>query len=144
MKPVHGLLLVGLLIPHSAVFVKGHGKAAQRARENLQVYTCYCSSEEPENSVATLQVGHITDRKKQGRSWLVMFLTDEEHQVLWQGKAEEYPWPFPSALGRLLRNLAKCTCGAPEGADLARFSGSPDLSRFDCLQMKAHTAIEPR
>jgi len=135
MKLLHVLLLVGVLGPHSAVYVKGHSKAAQKARENLQAYTCYCSSESPDDAVATLEVGHIANRKKEGRSWLVMFLANEKHQIVWEAKAEEYPWPFPTAMDRLLRNLTKSTCPADQYAEARGSRPRRSHDPFACSQL---------
>jgi hypothetical protein len=109
-------ILLAVLAPHSTVYVKGHSRAADRVRDKLEVVTCYRSGGAPESSAATLQVDHIVSQSGR-RSWLVLYLLDTQNHVLWEGKAEELPWPLPSSLTRLLRSLAKSTCsGGCSGA----------------------------
>ena len=102
-------ILLAVLAPHSMVYVKGHSRAADRVRDKLAVFTCYRSGADRRSSAAILQVDHILSRSGH-RSWLVMYLLDNQNRVLWEGKAEELPWPLPSSLSRLLRHLAKSTC----------------------------------
>jgi len=101
-------MVLWVLAPRPGVYVKGHSHAAEKVRETLENLTCFSSRTEPEKSDAILQVDHIL--AKSGRSWVVMVLTDTQHKVLYQNKAEEYPWPIPSSLERLLKNLGKLTC----------------------------------
>jgi hypothetical protein len=107
MKLVLALVLSAVLAPHSALYVKGHSRAAGEVREKLADVTCFQVAPDPASSAGLLQVDHVF---RSGRSWLVMYLTDGQRKVLWERKAEEYPWPIPSPLDRLLRNLAKSTC----------------------------------
>lgn len=108
MKMAQVLMLLAVLAPSLPVYVKGHSRAANKVRENLELMTCY-SGGGPESSAAILHVDHIVALSRR-RSWVVIFLTDTLNHVLWQGKAEEYPWPIPSPLNKLLRSLAKSTC----------------------------------
>ncbi len=111
------LMLLAVLAPRPGVYVKGHSHAADKVRENLGNYTCY-SSAEPKDSGAMLLVDHILGRS--GRSWIVMILTDGRKNALWEGKAEEYPWPIPSPLGRLLRSMAKSTCQDAQAPEVGK------------------------
>ena len=103
------LMVLGALPPHSAVFIKGHSEAAQRTRQSIASLTCYSSGADLESSAAILEVDHLVGRS--GRSWIVMVLTDRRNRVLYRGKVEESPWPLPSSSARLLRDMAKSTCG---------------------------------
>jgi hypothetical protein len=89
--------------------VKGHSDAADKARVNIENLTCYRSAAKPEASAATLEVDHIFNPRKR-RSWVVLVMTDSQRHVIYEKKAEETPWPLPSAMDRLLKNLAKSTC----------------------------------
>jgi hypothetical protein len=120
MRLVPVLMFLWVLAPRTAVYVKGHSHAADKVRENIETFTCYSSRSEPENSDAILQVDHILATS--GRSWVVMVLTDSQHNVLYKRKAEEYPWPIPSSLDRLLRSMAKSTC---PGFQTSRIGESP-------------------
>jgi hypothetical protein len=108
MRLVNALMVLSVLAPHPAVYVKGHSHAANIVRERIEAFTCYRSGEAPENSVAVLHVDHVVS--KSGRTWLVMVLVDRERNVLYERKAEEYPWPILSSLNGLLKTLARSTC----------------------------------
>ncbi len=108
MRLVQLFLVLGALSPQTAVFIKGHSHAAEIARDNIQTLTCYSSARDLESSIAVLEVDHVVARS--GRRWIVMVLTDRRNHVLYSGKLEENPWPFPSPSARLLRNMAKSTC----------------------------------
>jgi hypothetical protein len=122
MKLALALLLLAMPVPRAGVYVRGHSHAADKVRENLTNFTCY-SPAGPKNSANVLQVDHIL--AKSGRSWLVMILTDARQKLLWEGKAEEYPWPIPSPLGRLLRSMAKSTCQDSQDPTVGRAPTQP-------------------
>ena len=103
------LAVLTALAPRAEVYVKGHSRAADKIRANLANLTCYKSGQ-AEESAATLNVDHVLNSS--GRSWIVLVLTDVRQKVVWRAKAEEYPWPIPSPLDRLLKNLARSTCPA--------------------------------
>ena len=105
------LLFVTALAPHSAVYVKGHSRAANQARRRLSTLTCYDPVATPESSAAVLEVDHIL--KEPGDQSVVMILTKPHGELLWEGKAREDPLPFVSPVNRLLRRLAKSTCREP-------------------------------
>jgi len=107
----HVLMVLALLAPHSAVYVKGHSRAAAKTREDLQARTCYNLTGRPEDSDAVLQVDHLFSRS--GDQSVVMVLLDRKGRVLWEGKTEEDPIPLRSPVNRLLKRLAKSTCAAP-------------------------------
>ncbi len=104
----HTLLFLALLAPHAAVYVKGRSQAAARARAHLKAFTCYDSAILPKNSAATLEVSHMLMRS--GYRHVVMVLIDAQGKVMWEGKAEEYPWPLGSPVDRLLKKMARSTC----------------------------------
>lgn len=132
MKLAQILMLVTVLAPRLPVYVKGHSQAAKKVRENLEAITCY-SGGEPEKSTAILHVDHLMAQSR--RSWVVIFLTDLQDHVLWQGKAEEYPWPIPSPLNRLLRNMAKSTCRqVPAAQSSSETLSHPQLSKDSSVQ----------
>lgn len=103
------LMFLSMLAPGSKVYVQGHSRAADRARENMENLTCYSSAADPGSSVATLQVDHLFAPASR-RSWVVLVLTDPQRHVLFEKKGEENPWPLPSTLDRLLKSMAKSTC----------------------------------
>jgi hypothetical protein len=105
------LLLFVVLAPHSAVYVKGHSRAAARARERLQALTCYSPATVPEASVAVLEVDHLLSGP--GDRSVAMVFVDSRGKVLWESKAREDPLPFLSPVNRLLKRLAKSTCREP-------------------------------
>jgi len=107
----HVLMFLAVLAPHSAVYVKGHSRAAAKTREDLQARTCYDLSGRLEDSDAILQVDHLFSRW--GDQSVVMVLLDRKGRVLWEGKTVEDPIPLRSPVNRLLKRLAKSTCGAP-------------------------------
>src|ERR1017187_7878912 len=107
------LMVLWALAPHSLVYIKGHSRAAERARVKIETFTCYSSGKEPESSAAILQVDHLLSDA--GRSWIVIVLTDHQNHVLYEKKAEEHPWPMPSTLDGLLKNLARSTCPGYQG-----------------------------
>ena len=117
MALAHILMFLWVLAPGSAVYVKGHSQAADKVRQTIESFTCYTSGTKLETSAATLQVDHIM-AKSSGRSWVGLVLTDVRQRVLYEKKAEEYPWPFPSPSARLLRDLAKSTCPGYQSARL--------------------------
>jgi len=119
----HVLLVLWVLAPGSAVYVKGHSQAAERARENIADFTCYTSGAAPETSAGILQVDHLLANSGR-RSWVVMVLMDGQHHVLYEGKAEEYPWPIPSSMDRLLKGMAKSTCPGTQDSQ-SRKSSAP-------------------
>jgi hypothetical protein len=102
------VLMLAVLAPHSSVYVKGHSRAALRTRQHLQALTCYTLSAMPEASSAVLRVDHLLNRS--GQPDVVMIFENSEGKMLWEGKAEESPWPLPSAVDRLLRRLGRSTC----------------------------------
>ena len=109
MTLVHALMLMWLLAPGSAVYVKGHSRAAEKARANIANLTCYRPVATPELAAATLHVDHLFNPSSR-RSWVVVVMTDSRNRVIYERKVEENPWPRPSAADRLLRSLAKSTC----------------------------------
>jgi hypothetical protein len=111
MKLAPILLLVAMMAPRSGVYVKGHSQAAEKIRATIENSTCY-SPREAKSSAATLEVDHIL---KDRRSWIVLVLMDTKKNILWEGKGEEFPWPLPSPVGRMLRNMAKSTCQGSQG-----------------------------
>lgn len=119
MTLVQVFILLSVLVPRPAVYVRGHSEAADKVRASLGTLTCYTSGTEPESSTAILQVDHIR-KPLGGRSWVVIVLTDDKHHVLYERKAEEYPWPLPSSTDRLLRSMAKSTCPAYQRPPLER------------------------
>ena len=124
MSWVQVLIFLWILAPGTAVYIKGHSRAADKARAEIKNLTCYSSASQPQTSSATLQVDHIVDPYRQ-RSWVVLVLTDPENHVLFERKAEEDPWPLPAALDRLLRKLAKSTCREHQISGLALPSPAP-------------------
>jgi hypothetical protein len=105
------LLFVTALAPHSAVYVKGHSRAAIQTRRRLSALTCYDPVATREASAAVLEVDHIL--KEPGNRSVVMILTKPHGELLWEGKAREDPLPFVSPVKRLLKRLAKSTCREP-------------------------------
>jgi hypothetical protein len=103
------LMLWWVVLPGTAVYVKGHSHAADKARVNIENLTCYRSAAKPEASTATLEVDHIINPRSR-RSWVVLVMTDSQHHVIYEKKAEENPWPLSPVMDRLLKNLAKSTC----------------------------------
>ena len=114
------LIFLAVVAPHRSVYVQGHSRAADKVRENLESSTCYGSETDRNNAAAILQVDHIQARS--GRSWLVFVLLDAQHRVVWEKKAEEYPWPLPSALDRLLKDMAKSTCSGHQILSVQKLS----------------------
>jgi|SRR5215471_15732640 len=108
LKPA--LVLLALLAPHSAVYVKGHSRAAAAARERLEASTCYSLAQRPETSDAILQVDHLFNRS--GNPRIVMVLLGSGGKVLWEDKTEDDPWPLPSPVNRLLKRMSRSTCPA--------------------------------
>jgi len=106
------MVLLAVLVPHSAVYVKGHSRAAAKTREDLQARTCYSLAESPEKSNAVLEVDHLFDRS--GDQSVVMVLVDAKGRVLWESKTVIDPVPLRSPVNRLLKRLAKSTCSAPD------------------------------
>jgi hypothetical protein len=106
----HPLVLLALLAPHSAVYVKGHSRAADRTRERLEVSTCYSLAQRPESSDAILEVDHLFNRS--GYPRIVMVLLGPGGKVLWEDKTEDDPWPLPSPVNRLLKRMRRSTCPA--------------------------------
>lgn len=105
------VMFLAVLTPHSAVYVKGHSRAALKTRQDLQARTCYSLAGRPEDSDAVLQVDHLFSRS--GDQSVVMVLLDPKGKVLWEGKTEEDPIPLRSPVNRLLKRMANSTCGAP-------------------------------
>ena len=103
------LMFWWVVAPGTLVYVKGHSHAAEKTRADIQSLTCYRSTADPKSSTATLEVDHLLDSTRR-RSWVVLVMTDSLHRVVFERKAEEVPWPLPSATNRLLKNLAKLTC----------------------------------
>ena len=103
------LVFLWMLPPGSAVYVKGHSRAADKARADVENLTCYSSALTPEMSTATLQVDRIFNPYSR-RSWVILVMTDSQRKVIYEKKAEENPWPLPPTIDRLLRDLAKSTC----------------------------------
>jgi hypothetical protein len=140
---VQVLMFLWILAPGSAVYVKGHSHAADKARANMENLTCYSSGSSPERSAATLQVDHIFNPDNR-RSWVVLVMTDSQHHVLYEKKTEENPWPLPSAMDRLLKNLAKSTCpqfASPQRsvAEASRGSATrPQASATALIQSASH------
>jgi len=104
-------MLLALLAPHPAVYVKGHSRAAAKTREDLQSRTCYSLADSPEKSDAVLEVDHLFDRS--GDQSVVMVLVDPKGKVLWESKTVIDPIPLRSPVNRLLKRLARSTCYAP-------------------------------
>lgn len=103
------LMFWWMVAPGTLVYVKGHSHAADKARAEIQNLTCYRSTADLKGSTPTLEVDHLLDFSRR-RSWVVLVMTDARHRVIFEKKAEEVPWPLPSATNRLLKNLAKSTC----------------------------------
>ena len=133
MTLAHLLLALWVLAPGSAVYVKGHSQAAERARENIGNLTCYSSGAAPETSAGILQVDHILANSG-GRSWVVMVLMDGQHHVLFERKAEEYPWPIPSSLDRLLKGMAKATCPGYQDSESRKSPAQPGRNAYAPLR----------
>lgn len=108
----HALMLLAVLAPHPAVYVKGHSRAAVKTRQDLQARTCYDLAPRPEDSDAVLEVDHLFNRA--GDQSVVMVLVDAQGKVLWEGKTAVAPIPLRSPVNRLLKRLAKSTCPAPD------------------------------
>lgn len=106
------IVLLAVLVPHPAVYVKGHSRAANKAREDLQARTCYGLAASPEKSDAVLEVDHLFDRS--GDQSVVMVLVNSKGKVLWESKTVIDPIPLRSPVNRLLKRLAKSTCSAPD------------------------------
>lgn len=104
----YAVAFLALLGPHSALYVKGHSRAAVRARERLEAFTCYHLVGVLEDSAAILHVDHLLSRS--GRPYVVMVLENSQGKLLWEGKAEDNPWPLPSPVDRLLRRLGRFGC----------------------------------
>ena len=119
------VMLAVVLAPPSSIYVKGHSRAADKVRQNLASFTCF-SAGEASVSTATLEVDHLLGRTD--RSWIVLVLTDSQHHKLWAGKAEEYPWPFPSPVSRLLRNMGRSTCRGYQSLTAQRIVTPPQHS----------------
>jgi hypothetical protein len=109
------LIILTLLGPNSRIYVKGHSRAAAQVRQHLGLFTCYQPAAIPEDSAAILNVDHL--RTRSGNRKVVMVLTDTQGKLVWEGKTEEYPWPVPSPLDRLLKRLARSTCLAARVAE---------------------------
>jgi hypothetical protein len=103
------LMFWWVVAPGTLVYVKGHSHAADKTRAEIQNLTCYRSTPDAKSSTATLEVDHLLDASRR-RSWVVLVMTDSRQRVIFERKAEEVPWPLPSATNRLLKNLAKSTC----------------------------------
>lgn len=129
----HIFLALWVLAPGSAVYVKGHSQAAERARANIENLTCYSSGIAPESSAGILQVDHLLG-KYGGRSWVVVVLLDGQQHVIYEGKAEEFPWPIPSSLDRLLKGLAKATCPGDQGSKSRKSPGLPRQNAYARLR----------
>lgn len=106
------IVLLAVLAPHPAVYVKGHSRAAAKTREDLQARTCYSLADSPETSDAVLEVDHLFDRS--GDQSVVMVLVDSRGKVLWESKTAIDPIPLRSPVNRLLKRLAKSTCSPAE------------------------------
>jgi len=105
---LRALIFLAVLGPHSSVYVKGHSRAALKAREGLQTCTCYRLADRPDGSDAVLEVDHVYSRS--GNPSVVMVLLGHSGSVLWEGKTTDDPWPMPSPVGRLLKRLSRSTC----------------------------------
>jgi hypothetical protein len=136
------LMLLAALAPRSMVYVKGHSSAAKRVRESLELFTCYRSGADPKGAVAILQVDHIL-AKYGGRSWIVMLLMDDRNNVLWKEKAEEYPWPLPSPLPRLLKHMARSTstCAECRASKIAKGARQPSTGSSPCSQLPHNASL---
>ena len=108
----HALLFLALITPRPAVYVKGHSRAAVKTRLKLEELTCYAPADTPETSDAVLEVDHLLTRSGDGT--VVMVLLDSHGRVIWEGKTEEDPLPLRSPVNRLLKRLARSTCGSRE------------------------------
>ncbi|HEV2425751.1 MAG TPA: hypothetical protein VGZ29_13060 [Terriglobia bacterium] len=106
------IVLLAVLVPHPAVYVKGHSRAAAKTREDLQTRTCYSLARSPEKSDAVLEVDHLFDRS--GDQSVVMVLVDSKGKVVWESKTAIDPIPLRSPVNRLLKRLARSTCSAPD------------------------------
>lgn len=140
---VQSLILLAALVPglsadpiFSAVYVKGHSRAAVWVRKSLDRLTCYSEVAQPTVRTGTLLVDHILETS--GRSWIVMVLTDELGSVRWEAKAEEYPWPIRSPLERLLKQMAKSTC--EQIAPLETKTASPPQAAASSLASQTPTS----
>jgi hypothetical protein len=129
MTLAHIFLALWVLAPGSAIYVKGHSQAAERARENIENLTCYTSGAAPETSAGILEIDHILANSG-GRSWVVMVLTDGQQHVLYEGKAEEFPWPIPSSLNRLMKGMAKSTCPGNQNLQSRKPSAQPRRNAY--------------
>jgi hypothetical protein len=134
MKLATVLVFLAVVAPQRSVFVQGHSHAAEKVRENLGSSTCYISETNPNSASAILQVDHMQARS--GRSWLVFVLLDKHHRVIWEKKAEDYPWPIPSALDRLLKNMAKSTCSGHQMLSAEKASSGQVSDAFDHSQIR--------
>src|SRR5579864_636413 len=72
MRLVQYFILLSVLSPRPAVYIKGHSHAANQVRRNIATYTCFSSGAEPKSSAGILHVDHILGMS--GRSWVVMVL----------------------------------------------------------------------
>jgi hypothetical protein len=109
LKLVQSLFLIfSFVTSRPAVYVKGHSHAANEVRQKIASSTCYASGARVEDSVATLEVDHLVSAT--GRHWVVLVLVRRDGKILFEKKAEENPWPLPSTVNSLLRNLASSTC----------------------------------
>ena len=106
----HALILLAVLTPQAAVYVKGHSRAAERTRELLDSATCFRLGERPETAEAVLEVSHTFT--KPGNPSVVMVLLDSQRKVLWEGKTSDDPWPLPSPVNRLLKRMGRAACPA--------------------------------
>lgn len=106
------IVLLAVLAPHPAVYVKGHSRAAVKTREDLQARTCYSLAASPKESDAVLEVDHLFDRS--GDQSVVMVLVNSRGKVLWESKTVMDPIPLRSPVNRLLKRLAKSTCSPPD------------------------------
>ena len=139
MNPAPVLILLAIMAPHSGVYVKGHSRAAEKVRQNLESLTCY-SSGDLNDSASILQVDHILANS--GRSWIVIILTDGQQKVVWRGKAEEYPWPIPSPLDRMLKNMAKSTCPGYQSSHLRKPTEHQDHDPISRTQIPQNTLVQ--
>lgn len=105
-------MLLAVLTPRPAVYVKGHSRAAAKAREELHARTCYRLADSREKSDAVLEVDHLFDRS--GDQSVAMVLVDSKGRVLWESKTVIDPIPLRSPVNRLLKRLAKSTCSEPD------------------------------
>ena len=54
--------------------------------------------------------------------------------MLYEGKAEEYPWPIPSGLNRLLKGMAKETCPGTQDSQSRKSSAQSARNAYAPLR----------